>query len=148
MPSPVDLPDPGIELGFPALQVDSLPTELSGKPKPRRKMTPKLLKWLALSSDTKVRNPKWDLHVLILTLFYQISNNGNSSRSCRELHSQSLSPWRLRSSVSWLLFLPLCVTSLISPALAELIPSLTHLFLILQLLGDTFLLLKIPIQCL
>ena len=44
MPSPVDLPDPGIELGFPALQVDSLPTELSGKPKPRRKMTPKLLK--------------------------------------------------------------------------------------------------------
>ena len=31
-PSPVDLPDPGIELGSPALQADSLPTELSGKP--------------------------------------------------------------------------------------------------------------------
>ena len=31
-PSPGDLPDPGIELGSPALQVDSLPTELSGKP--------------------------------------------------------------------------------------------------------------------
>ena len=28
----MDLPDPGIELGSPALQVDSLPTELSGKP--------------------------------------------------------------------------------------------------------------------
>ena len=28
----VDLPDPGIESGSPALQVDSLPTELSGKP--------------------------------------------------------------------------------------------------------------------
>ena len=27
-----NLPDPGIELGSPALQVDSLPTELSGKP--------------------------------------------------------------------------------------------------------------------
>ena len=27
-----DIPDPGIEPGFPALQVDSLPTELSGKP--------------------------------------------------------------------------------------------------------------------
>ena len=27
-----DLPDPGIELGPPALQADSLPTELSGKP--------------------------------------------------------------------------------------------------------------------
>ena len=31
-PSPVDLPNPGIELGSPALQADSLPTELSGKP--------------------------------------------------------------------------------------------------------------------
>ena len=28
----MDLPDPGIELGPSALQVDSLPTELSGKP--------------------------------------------------------------------------------------------------------------------
>ena len=27
-PSPEDLPDPGIELGSPALQADSLPTEL------------------------------------------------------------------------------------------------------------------------
>ena len=32
MPSPADLPDPGIEPESPALQVDSLPTELSGKP--------------------------------------------------------------------------------------------------------------------
>ena len=31
-PSPEDLPEPGIELESPALQVDSLPTELSGKP--------------------------------------------------------------------------------------------------------------------
>ena len=30
MLSPVDLPDPGIELGSPALKVDSLPTALSG----------------------------------------------------------------------------------------------------------------------
>ena len=30
-PSPGDLPDPGIEPGFPALQADSLPTELQGK---------------------------------------------------------------------------------------------------------------------
>ena len=30
---PADLPDPGIEPGSPALQADSLPTELSGKPK-------------------------------------------------------------------------------------------------------------------
>ena len=32
-PSPADLPDPGIELGSTALQADSLPTELSGKPR-------------------------------------------------------------------------------------------------------------------
>ena len=31
-PSPADLPNPGIKPGSPALQVDSLPTELSGKP--------------------------------------------------------------------------------------------------------------------
>ena len=31
-PSPGDLPDPGIEPGSPALQVDSLPFEPAGKP--------------------------------------------------------------------------------------------------------------------
>ena len=31
-PSPVDLPNPGIELGSPALQADSLSAELPGKP--------------------------------------------------------------------------------------------------------------------
>jgi len=30
-PSPRDVPDPGIELGSPALQADSLPIELPGK---------------------------------------------------------------------------------------------------------------------
>ena len=32
MPSPVDLFEPGMEPGSPALQADSLSTELSGKP--------------------------------------------------------------------------------------------------------------------
>ena len=32
IPSPVDLPNPGIKPGSPELQADSLPTELSGKP--------------------------------------------------------------------------------------------------------------------
>ena len=32
IPSPADLPDPGIELGSPALQADSLATELPEKP--------------------------------------------------------------------------------------------------------------------
>ena len=31
-PSPGDLPDPGIEPGFPALQADSVPPEPPGKP--------------------------------------------------------------------------------------------------------------------
>ena len=31
-PSPGDLPNPGIKLGSPALQADSLPTEPSGEP--------------------------------------------------------------------------------------------------------------------
>ena len=32
MPPPGDHPNPGIELGSPALQADSLPVELPGKP--------------------------------------------------------------------------------------------------------------------
>ena len=35
MPSSRDLPNPGIELRFPTLQADSLPTELSRKPSDR-----------------------------------------------------------------------------------------------------------------
>ena len=31
-PSPGDLPDPGIELGSPTVQADSLPSKPSGKP--------------------------------------------------------------------------------------------------------------------
>ena len=33
IPSPGDLPDPGIELRFPVLQADSLPAELPAKPR-------------------------------------------------------------------------------------------------------------------
>ena len=33
VPSPGDLPNPGIEPGSPAFQADSLPSELPGKPK-------------------------------------------------------------------------------------------------------------------
>ena len=44
-PSPGDLPDPGIEPGSPALQADSLPTKLQGKPPSyRRKLLNSLLK--------------------------------------------------------------------------------------------------------
>ena len=36
IPFPVDLPDPGIELGSPALQADSSPAELPGNPRAHR----------------------------------------------------------------------------------------------------------------
>ena len=44
IPSPVDLPDPGIDPGSPALQVDSLPTELWGKPY-KRFIYPKIIRF-------------------------------------------------------------------------------------------------------
>ena len=43
IPSPGDLPEPGIKLGCHALQVDSLSTELSGKPLLQNKDEMKLL---------------------------------------------------------------------------------------------------------
>ena len=56
--SPADLPDPGIELGSPSLQVDSLPTELSGKMRIYfiemilldNKCNSDMLKWLILDN--------------------------------------------------------------------------------------------------
>ena len=46
IPSPVDLPDPGIEVGSPALQTDSLPTELSGKHNEKQNLQSKFyLSW-------------------------------------------------------------------------------------------------------
>ena len=42
IPSPEDLPNPGIDLEYPALQADSLPAELPGRPK-KAKCIPKIL---------------------------------------------------------------------------------------------------------
>ena len=39
MSSPVDLPHPGIEVGSPALQADSLPAEVPGNPNNQLLMT-------------------------------------------------------------------------------------------------------------
>ena len=46
IPSPVDLPNEGIKLESPALQADSLPAELPGKPQCPQKSLPKKLKKL------------------------------------------------------------------------------------------------------
>ena len=71
IPSPVDLPNPGIKLGSPALQVNSLPTKLSGKPSCSRAISysrTTIMRLQALvtylkpsSSDSKWRHHIWTI---------------------------------------------------------------------------------------
>ena len=51
-PSPGDLPDPGIESGSPALQVDSLPAESQGKPKNTGVGSLPLLQWIVPTQES------------------------------------------------------------------------------------------------
>ena len=53
--SPADLPDPGIEPGSPALQADSLATELSGKPLPSLSLPQNNIKY---QNNTEVTGSK------------------------------------------------------------------------------------------
>ena len=62
-PSPGDLLDPGIESGSPALQVDSLPAELPGKPK--------LMQCYVSYSSYKVGKKR---HIIIKELGSKIKN--------------------------------------------------------------------------
>ena len=66
-PSPVDLPDPGIEPRFPLLQVDSLPSEPPGKPKIRfrRHQTGFLLK-LTTFKPLPLENISHNPYIVIL----------------------------------------------------------------------------------
>ena len=57
--SPGDLPDPGIELRSPALQADSLPFELRGKPNMLRSGTSVVVQWLRLCAPN-AGEPKFD----------------------------------------------------------------------------------------
>ena len=65
LPSPGDLPDPGIELGSPALQADTLPSEPPGKPHrlvPNRSHGAEhftLFIWFAVEWLSSVQ-PSWD----------------------------------------------------------------------------------------
>ena len=69
-PSPGNLPNPGIELGFLALQADSLPSESSEKPNLKEKGT---------TIEGSQRSKKGDsilsefIHVLYVFLFAQAS---------------------------------------------------------------------------
>ena len=70
-PSPGNLPNPRIELGFLALQADSLPSESSGKPNLKEKGT---------TIEGSQRSKKGDsilsefIHVLYVFLFAQASS--------------------------------------------------------------------------
>ena len=58
MSSPWDLPDPGIELGSPALQADSLPAELPGKPR-KFKQGLAMLRRIECSGYSQVQSHYW-----------------------------------------------------------------------------------------
>ena len=53
MPSPGDLPNPGIETRYPTLQVDSLPSEPPGKPKNTGVDSPSFLQGIFLNRELK-----------------------------------------------------------------------------------------------
>ena len=53
----MDLPDPGIELGSSALQVDSLPVELPGKPREPQGVILDGVTWGEMNSEE--RAPLW-----------------------------------------------------------------------------------------
>ena len=57
-PTPVNLPNSGIELGSPALQADSLPTELSGKP--LNKETETQRREVTCLRHTAIELQRWD----------------------------------------------------------------------------------------
>ena len=71
VPSPVDLPDPGIEPEFPALQADSLPAEPPGKLKNTGMGSLSLLQWIF---------PTQELNLGLLhyrQILYQLSDQGS-----------------------------------------------------------------------
>ena len=65
-PSPGDLPNPGIELGSPALQVDSFPAEPQGKPKNTGVGSLSLLQCIFLTQESNqgLLHCRWILYQL------------------------------------------------------------------------------------
>ena len=70
-PSPGDLPDPGIEPGSPALQVDSLPAEPQGQPKSTGVGSLSLLQWIFPTQESN----RGLLHYR--QILYQLSYEGS-----------------------------------------------------------------------
>ena len=67
----MDLPDLGLELGSPALQVDSLPVEPQGKPKNNEVGSLSLFQWIFLTQESN----QGLLHCR--QILYQLSYQGN-----------------------------------------------------------------------
>ena len=74
-PSPGDLPNPGVEPGSPALQVDSLPSEPQGKP---LKLTE-----IPLSNKKKWTTCSWSVSECYI-LYNSISMTSSKSQSYRD----------------------------------------------------------------
>jgi len=68
-----DLPDPGIELWSPALQADSLPTELSGKPK-------QVVNYVILSGNENCQMRKFRFETSFPSAIYLIRQEGGRAR--------------------------------------------------------------------
>ena len=107
-PSPADLPDPGIEPGSPALQADSLPTELSGKTLGCREGGKKCLlgggrRQGNSGSSCESSEPQvfWSLSWLLATLPTSLAH---PSHCCWTLGTHKLPSWSL--SVTWTWFNP------------------------------------------
>ncbi len=71
LPSPGDLPNPGIKPRSPALQVDSLPAEPQGKPKNTGVGSLSLLKWIFSTQELN-----WGL-LHCRQILYQLSYQGS-----------------------------------------------------------------------
>ena len=89
IPSPVDLPNPGIEPGSPALQVDSLPGELSGKPRELTKylvegMTGSVLCWSCLIPACE---NQWSSFLFSLVTYSVTSGWQFKTNHCRSVYS-------------------------------------------------------------
>ena len=70
-PFPGDLPDLGIKPGSPALQADSLPTELCGKSRGQLLIAPETMKWLGQSGN----NAQLWMHLVVKVKSNAVKNN-------------------------------------------------------------------------
>ena len=94
VPSPADLPDPGVEPGSPALQADSLPTEPSGK----AHMLPPC--WCCFCSNKKKNPPHLTflLHLLITGSILESCQSWPNSKTVTPIFNLYSSPERVQLS--------------------------------------------------